>query len=209
MARSPLSRQIVLAGRITDAVTGGRPRARTEIALDGPRGLLVRSAEDGTFSVSAQPEIAMPVAGDRITLDLRAAGYQDAAAQVVLTANDLARTALPVSLGGEAAQLPRFRNLPLARTIGLLPRPVALKGRVSDADDPAQALAGATVRVTAPVPSAPVQTDALGFFSLPALPVAAEITLRIAAAGHVAADITYRPDFSQPINHGAFALPPL
>jgi hypothetical protein len=209
MSRAPLSRQIVLAGRITDAITGGRPRARPVVSVSGPRGLLFRSAEDGTFSVSAQPDIAMPVAGDRITLALIADGYQDAASLVVLTANDLTRTALPVSLGGEAAELPHYRNLPLARSIGLLPRPVALKGRVAAADDPEIALAGATVRVTAPVPMGPVQTDGLGFFSLPALPVAAEVTLRIAAAGHVTADFTYRPDFNQPINQRAFALSPL
>jgi hypothetical protein len=209
MARSPLSRQIVLAGRFTDAITGGRPHARPAVTVSGPRGLLVRSAEDGTYSVSAQPDIAMPLVGDRIALALTADGYQDAVANVVLTAADLARTALPVVLGGQATELPNYRNLPRTTDIALLPRPVALKGRIADADDPAIALAGATVRVTAPVASGPVRTDELGFFSLPALPVATEITLRIAAAGHLTADFTYRPDFTQPINQGAFALSPL
>jgi hypothetical protein len=33
--------------------------------------------------------------------------------------------------------------------------------------------------------------------------------MRIAAAGHVTADFTNRPDFNQPINQRAFALSPL
>jgi hypothetical protein len=209
MIRDPLSRQIILAGQITDAISAGRPRARPVVEVSGPPGLLLRLAEDGRYAVSAQPAIAMPLVGDRVTLDLRAEGYQVASVQVVLTAADLQRSVLAVALGGEPAEQPHYRNLPLTRNIALLPRPVALKGRVADADDPAVALGGATVRVTAPVPSGPVQTDGMGFFSLPAVPVAAEITLRVTAANYSAADISYRPDFNQPINHGAFALSPL
>ncbi|MCU0827104.1 MAG: carboxypeptidase-like regulatory domain-containing protein [Tabrizicola sp.] len=209
MARDPLSRQIIIAGQITDALSAGRPRARPVMEVSGPPGLLLRLAEDLTFSVSAQPDIAMPLVGDRVTLDLQVDGYQAANLQVVLTAADLQRSLLAVVLGGEPAELPQYRNLPITRNIALLPRPVALKGRVADAEDPGVPLAGATVRVTAPVPSGPVQTNALGFFSLPAVPVAAEITLRISAPNYSPSDISYRPDFNQPINQGAFALSPL
>lgn len=206
MARSPLSRQIVLSGRISDAFSGGRPRDLPQIEIAGPRGLLLQVKADGAYSVSAQPDIAMPVAGDRIALNLRAAGYQETTVEVLLTPADLDRTEVAVDIGAEVTQLAHFRNLPVERDIALMPRAVALKGRVNDADDPDLALGGATVRIAAPLPAAPVQTDALGFFSLSALPVAPEVTLRIEAAGFVAADILYRPDFNQPINHGAFAL---
>ncbi|MCX7288207.1 MAG: hypothetical protein NTW20_11815 [Rhodobacterales bacterium] len=206
MSRAPLSRQIIVSGRISDALSGGRPVGVPQITVSGPRGLLLRVTGEGVYAVSAQPDIAMPVAGDRISLLLRTDGYQETSVQVQLTPADLERTPLAVDLGGEAAELSHFANLPIAQDIALLPRSVALKGRVGNADDPAGALGGTSVRVTAPVPAGPVQTDALGFFSLPALPVAAEITLRIEAAGFDAADILYRPDFSQPINHGAFAL---
>lgn len=209
MSRDPLSRQILVSGQITDAITLGRPRARPTVELSGPLGLLVRLAEDGTFAISAQPDILMPAAGDRITLAVTADGYQAAYVQIVLSAADLLRSMLPVMLGGQASELPNYRNLPVTRSIALLPRPVALKGRVAGADDPVAPLVGATVRVTAPMASGPVQTDTFGFFSLPALPVASEITLRITAADHSPADVPYRPDFNQPINHGAFALSPL
>jgi Carboxypeptidase regulatory-like domain len=206
VAPSPLSRQIVLSGQISDGLSGTRLRAVPQIDFAGPQGLLLQVKADGVYSVSAQPDIAMPVAGDRISLLLRAEGYQPAAIDVLLTLADLDRIGLDINPGGGVVEIAHFRNLPVTRDITLNPRPVNLKGRVNDAEDPATAIAGATIRVTAPAPTGPVQTDDLGHFSLPDLPVAAEVTLRIEAAGFVAADISYRPDFNQPINHGAFAL---
>lgn len=206
MARDPLSRQILISGRIVDGLTGGRPRGGPVVEVDGPPGLLLRAGADGVYAISVQPDIAMPRPGDRITLSISADGYQATTAQILLDAGHLTRLDLAVPLGGEIAELPHFPNLPVTLDLLLLPQPVALKGRVAEADDPALALAGATVRVTAPVPIGPVQTDASGYFSLPAVPVAAAITLRITAPDHVAQDFNVRPDFSLPINHGAFAL---
>lgn len=212
MARDVITRQLLLSGRIADAISSARLLTTPALAVtdaDRPAralGLLLRLLPDGLFSVSLDPRGSLPPAAVTLRLTVTAPGYQEAVADVALSAADLARVPGTVMVGGDSEPVTRLASAPVVQDIFLMPQPVTLAGRIVAADDPAVPIAGASVRVTAPSQMGPALTDAAGYFTLPSVPVAAELTLEISAPGRQAATPTVPLDYRTPTNRREFAL---
>lgn len=210
MVRDILTQQVIVSGRVSDSMSGAAPRARPGVALlrtdDGRPvpGVAARVGADGLYAFHADPARALAPQAIALQVRVTAPGYRPAQAAVDFTAADLARVARSVA-GGTVAVI---AGVPITRDIALEPLPVALSGRVSEADDRAQPIAGATVTLTAPAAMGPVPTDAEGWFTLSPLPVAPRVTLSITAPGHRPASIEHIVDFRNPINRGSFTLEP-
>lgn len=210
MARDILTQQVIVAGRITDAMAGGAPRARAAVALLRADGrvladVVARVGADGLYAVHADPSRVLPAQAISLRVAVTAPGYQPAQVTVDFTAADLARIPRPLALA-DPAEVSVIAGLPVARDVALDPLPVALSGRIIEAEDRSQPIAGATVTLTAPLPMAPVASDAEGWFTLSPLPVAPRVTLSITAPGHDPASAEHIVDFRNPINQGSFTL---
>ncbi len=212
-----LSQQALFVGQITDAVTGGAPRATPAVALtyqtppDRPYPLAARIEPGGRFAFAGDPLTALPrlTAG---TLDLRltvtAARYQPASVDFSLTPADLALVEETRDYSGHTVTV-RLLNAPLLdQAVALDPEPLILAGRLVDADDGATPLDGASVSVIAPEARGPVVTDANGYFTLEDMPLAPEITVRAQRAGFQTLDQVVRLDYDRPLNERQFALAP-
>lgn len=208
MARDILTQQVIVSGRISDSMSETAPRARPGVALlragDGRPvpGVAARVGADGLYALFADPARALPPQAISLQVRVTAQGYAPAQAAVDFTAVDLARVDRPLA-GGTVAVI---GGVPVTRDIALAPLPVALSGRVTEAEDRSQPIPGATVTLTAPVAMVPVIADAGGWFTLSPLPVAPRVTLSITAPGHRPASIEHVVDFREPINQGSFTL---
>lgn len=210
MARDILTQQVIVSGRISDGMTGGAPRARPGVALLRADGrpladMALRVGADGLYALHADPGRALPAQAISLRLRVTAPGYQPAQVAVDFTAADLARVARPLGLPDPVA-VAVIAGVPVIRDIALDPLPVALSGRVVEAEDRSQPIPGATITLTAPAAMAPVQTDAEGWFTLSPLPVAPHVTLSITAPAHRPASAGHVVDFRNPINQGSFTL---
>ena len=210
MARDILTQQVIVSGRITDAMTGGAPRGRAAVVLLRADGraladVVARVGADGLYAVHADPSRALPPQAMSLRVAVTAPGYQPAQAPVDLTAADLARVTRPLTLP-DPAEVAVIAGLPVSRDIALEPLPVALSGRITEAEDRSRPIPGATITLTAPLPMPPVASDAEGWFTLSPLPVAPRVTLSITAPGHDPASVEHIVDFRNPINQGSFTL---
>lgn len=171
-----------------------------------------RLQADGSFVLAGDPTRAFPPLTGVQTLDLRlvveAAGYQAASEEFSLSAADVTPQPQPRTIAGQTVMLPLLAAPLFEHNFDLLPRPMSLSGRVVDADNPNQAVDGAEVRITAPAPRGPVFSNANGFFNLPDLPVAPQVTVRITKAGFVVLEIPITLDYRQPVYQQTFALNP-
>lgn len=207
-----LTRQALIVGTVTDAISGDRPRRPVGLRVvrddDGRsvEGLAVRMGADGNFSVSGDPVTVLPPQGIDLRMEFRTQGYQPLDLVVAFSLADLARGVDNLDHDGGTVPATVIAAGQKQRDVALLPEPVTLRGRVARADDSAVALAGSQVSITAPVALGPVATNDLGFFTLGPAPVVPVVTLTITAAGFDALTRDIRLDFRQPVNTGAFAL---
>jgi len=215
MLRDVLTRQVLISGQITDAITGSKPRNLPQITVQRAADnvllpfVATRVMAGGQYVLHGDPTFALAPPQDiGIRIIVAAQGYTQAEQVVVLSAADLARVDQALDVGGDVVTASVINGVPLVQDFALAPNPVILKGRVSRAEDPAIPISGANVQITAPAALGPVQTDADGFYTLGPAPVAASITLSITAAGRDPLNTDVRLDFRQPINQGGFALEP-
>lgn len=137
----------------------------------------------------------------QLTADFAAPGHQPAQLQVQVPA---------VTFGLVQSSLPRHPDSILLRLAGppvhldarLLPLPVGLRGIVIYDNDPSSPVPGASIEVPG---LAPATTDDQGRFSLAALPVAAQLQMRVSdGTHHQIHHLTV--DYGQPVNVAALSL---
>ena len=209
-----LAAQALISGSVVDSLTSEPPRGALTVRLldrdtGGTYPLAGRVLPDGTFAFYGPPEAAFPRLAmqtyhlrveasaahyqpDSLDFDLGPAGGQPA----------LVTRSIPTP-GIDDAQVLLFTGDGLPRSdinLSLDRDAVRLKGRVLVSDDPPTGVANA--QLTLNPPTGPSTTaDAEGCFVFPSpLPVALSLTIRITAAGFEPAEITYEPDYTQPLN---------
>lgn len=214
MTREILTHQVLISGRITDALTGGAPRTPPEVTVvrgaddRAVAGVAVRSHPGGRYAVHGVPPALPPAADVVLRIEVAAQGYSPAQRSVAFTAADLARVDRDITVAGETTRTFVVAAPARDQDVALTPLPVTLVGRVGRAEDPAVAIPGAQVRITAPAPRGPVVTSTDGFFTLGPAPVAAIITLSITAPDRAPLAPELRLDHGSPVNQAAFALEP-
>ncbi len=168
-----------------------------------------RVTASGLYSVNGDPAVALAPPQDiDISIIVLARAYRRSEQVVSFTAADLARVDAPLNVDGDTLTTSIFDAVPRVLNFALEPEPVTLKGRVSRAEDPETAIAGADVQITAPTALGPVQTDSNGFYTLGPAPLAATISMSITAVGRRPLNTDVRLDFRHNINQGGFALEP-
>ncbi len=156
-----LTYQALVIGRISDRLTGRAPRSAATVSLEqlGANGrpawrlaLPTRVFANGAYAIAGDPLSALPVPTGGETLDLRLVtrcpGYFEERFDFSLDAAALAlqpeqRTVLGLPLVTRRLAAPLLEH-----DVQLLPLPVALSGRVVEADDPTAPVNNAQVRVT-------------------------------------------------------------
>lgn len=214
MPHEVLTRQALIQGRVTDAITGAAPRSRVTLTVlrDSDRGLLPgvasRLTGDGGYVIHTDPATGLAEQAIGIRLAFRAEGYQPRDDVLAFAPADLALTVDSFELGGLVLGGLVHAGAPRVHDVALEPDPVFLGGRVTRAEDHGQPIAGADVALAAPVALGPVQTDGEGYFTLGPAPVVAEVTVSVTAAGRDPINRAVRLDYRQPVNLGAYALEP-
>jgi len=214
MTRKVLTRQALISGQITDALTGSAPRTPPHLTVvrdidNAPvEDVSVRLLTGGQYAVHGVPPTLPPEADIVLRLEVAAEGYTTAQLPVAFAAADLARVIREVTIHGETTETSVIAAPARGENVALLPRPVTLTGRVGRAEDPGVPIPGAQVAITAPAPVGPVATDADGFFTLGPAPVAKTVTLSITAPGRDPLTPEVRLDYGSSVNQGAFALEP-
>ncbi len=215
MLRDILTRQVLISGQMTDAITGAKPRNLPQITVQRAADnapvphVTTRVMAGGQYLLHGDPAFALAPPQDiEIRIIVTAQGYTQAEQVVALSAADLARADQALNVDGDVVTASVINGVPVVQDFALAPNPVMLKGRVSRAENPRMPIVGADVQITAPAALGPVQTDADGFYTLGPAPVAATITLSITAVGRDPLNTDVRLDFRQPINQGGFALEP-
>jgi hypothetical protein len=214
MSYDIISRQALVEGRVTDSITLRAPRAPARVSLvrvaDGRpvEHVATNVRPDGWFSVHGDPLRMVPAQAIALRLEVVADGYRSAIAAITLTVDDLARVPRTIMVARAAAETTVLAGLPKTCDLALEPLPVMLEGRVTRTEDPALAIPGATIAVTAPAALPAVVADGQGRFRIGPLPVAATLTLAIAAAGRIAAAPEFRPDYRRATNERSFTLEP-
>jgi hypothetical protein len=213
-----LTQQALITGRVTDGITGRAPLlppgvellARLTGGTTRRFPLIFRVYPDGTFVAAGDPGRAFPRLPAGASLDLRlnahAAGYQLATFDFSLVAAQLTPTDQARVIDGRNVTVGLLAAPLIEHDFALMPLPVSLAGRVVEADAPETPVAAAQAAISAPAPRGPALTSTDGFFHLADLPVAAEVTVRIAKAGFNTLDRVISLDFGQPVNHQTFAL---
>jgi hypothetical protein len=218
-----ITHQVLIAGRVTDGLTGGPTlhHFTVELLYQTEAGqplrrypLTPRLEPDGLFVFPGAPTTAFPRLLPGETLELRLAAsaprYQAQEIDITLIDSDLALTPRTIDAGVLTATAFVLDAPLVEQTFALLPEPVHLGGRVVSADDPEQPIANAEVRITAPEARGPVSANADGFFIVQNLPVAEEVTVQVTAPpGFKNLGTTVRLDYRQPVNRVAFALEPV
>jgi hypothetical protein len=214
MSVEVLTRQVLVSGRVTDAITRGRPRTspRLSVVRDSDdralNGVAVRVQADGTYAIYGDPAFVLPPQSIDVRIEVRTEGYEDQVAVQSYTPQQLTRVTRALDLDGETVTVEVIGAPVRVQDIEITPLPVFLKGRITRIEDPAVPIAGASVTITAPAMVGPAVTDADGYYTLGPTPVATTITLAISAAGRTTATPTIRLDLRSPVNQGAFALEP-
>jgi hypothetical protein len=213
-----LVQQVFLTGRVMDALfdrpTLSRPSVELVYRAQPERryALDFRQTPDGQYAFFGEPVTAFPELTPPDQLELRllvaAEGYASQQLDLTLTAANLALADVTRQIGGAPVDVPNRINLPITRDFALLPDPVHLAGRVVRRDEPDTPVPNAQVRIVAPQPRGPVTTNALGYYSLQALPVALEVTAQVTAAGFDTLQETFALDFRAALNQHSFALEP-
>lgn len=211
-----LSQDVVVIGRVVDAVSG-RPlrsdptlslvhRATPELTVP----LALRVTPDGLFAFFGDRHTALPELTGAQTLELllvaSAPGYRTTSVDVTLDAADVALTRETRRLGGRTVELEVRTGPPVRADLALRPLPVHLAGRVVRRDDPSVPIAEAEIRVTGPQAHGPTTTDVNGFYLLQDLPTEAEATVRVAAIGFTTLVETVVLDYAVTLNRRSFAL---
>lgn len=212
MTRDILTRQALISGQITDALTGSAPRTPPLVMVvrdtdGGPvEGATVRVLPGGHYAVHGDPLSLPPEADIVLRVEVVAEGYSPTHRAVAFTAADLTRVSRDITIGGETTETRVIAGPVRGEDVALSPLPVTLAGRVSRAEDPTVPIAGAQVAITAPAPVGPVATNADGFFTLGPAPVVETVTLSITAPGRDPLTPEVRLDYRSSVNQRAFAL---
>lgn len=206
-------RQVLASGRVADAVTG-RGLDGFDITLrfthGGGSGELpgaLALKPDGWFAVQLRPAAQMPdlatVGPVTLTVRVTVPGRPPVEARQVVDGSELALVERSVRVSDTETVVEYVAGAPFTFSITLPPQPVALAGMVVRDHDPDVPVAGVELRAD---DGPPVVTDARGRFFLPALPVAESVTLAL-IEGEDQSVITYRPDFSRPVNTVTLSRP--
>jgi len=215
---APALRQALVTGRFTDRVTGRGIEildVRLEYQLPGPdtefkplQARLQRS-RGGYFAFHLDPGREMPRFEGVSQISLRvtwlAPGREAVSQTVQVDAADLAIVTEQVDIDGQTAQIEKVAGAPFDFSASVDPAPVALAGHVLRDHDPDAPAAGASIEVIDPTSTATATADAVGWFRVDALPVAAQVTLRV-TDGANAAEHVIRPDFSTPVNETVLSV---
>lgn len=214
-----LTRQALILVRVRDALTERPPiaPARTELfyrPVSGdparPYPLDFRTVSPGLFVFSGDPLRALQGvdAGGQLELSLmtRAEGYEDDRTDFTLPAALVELQDETLQIDGRSKTV-RLMKAPVQdMAVFLQPLPVSLSGSVVEADDPETPVAGARLRVTDPDERPEVLSGETGFYSIPNLPVAREITVRVEAGDFQTIDETITLDYRQRIQSHGFRL---
>lgn len=211
----PGGRQLLVTGRIADAVSGrGIDDAALSLAYDAAgsgafrplRAVLARRA-DGWFAFHLAPRHLPPPIGafPALRLAVEAARHTGAVRTIAAPPADLAIAEETRMVLGHPVSFARIAGAPFRQSVALDPRPVALEVTVLVAGDPADPAIGATVEMLT-LPGGSALTDASGSASFAALPVVAAATFRVTRGGTVSQHVV-RPDFALPVNRVVFAVP--
>jgi hypothetical protein len=213
-----LTQQALITGRVSDGISGRAtlqpPAIELLLRLPGAANrrfpLNFRIYPDGTFVAAGDAGRAFPPlrAGESLDLRLsaRAAGYQPAGFDFSLGTAELTPTDQARVIAGRNVTVSLLPVPLLQHDFALMPLPVALAGRVVEADAPDTPVDAAQVSITAPSALGPVTTSTDGFFTLASLPVADEVTVRVEKAGFKTLVRAISLEFSQPVNRQTFAL---
>lgn len=207
------TRQVLGSGRVFEAITG-RGLDDFEIELGFTQGArsggfpveLLRKP-GGHFALQLVPERDMPAfaaTGDvTLTATVTLPGRPAKLVFINTGPGALALADDTVTIGGTTLAIRRIAGAPFDFSAQVQPRPVALKGTVIRAHDPADPIAG--VSVAAPGTPAAV-TDAAGSFTIAALPVAETVDLAL-TEGTSDTVVPFRPDYAQAVNTVTLSLP--
>lgn len=206
-------RQVLAAGRLAERITdrgiadvSGTLSFRVGVAAPWrPLAVQFAARAEGFFAFSLHPEREFPNLSAFASVTLRAEF-----ARVAVSIASVERTVLGSALTLEtrtstiADQTFRgvgIRGAPFDLSVEVDPAPVALAGIVLRNHDPAQAIAG--VQVAAGVSR--TVTDSTGRFFLPALPLAARISLEL-TEGAMTTPFPLHVDYARPVNHVTVSL---
>ena len=206
-------RQVLVGGRLSSSVTGRAVEGAMPTLDYDPSGggdfvalpaRLTRQG-DGWFAFHLPPEALPQPSGPTpaFRLAASAARHVDRVDTLPLAPADLALASESRTIAGHDVTIVRVSGAPFRIDLALNPLPVALAGHVFIEGDSEQPAAGADVKIVAP-PGASTTTGIDGGFTLLALPVAAEVTIRVTHGGDVRNHVI-RPDYDQRINRAVFA----
>jgi hypothetical protein len=206
-------RQSLAAGRLFEQFTErGFPDFSARLAYAHPAGagvfgtILVKQPA-GYFALQLSPEREMPdlaAAGTvDLTLTLEIPGRAPIALPLATTGAALAVVEETRTIAGQSVTVRRVAGAPFPFQAALPPPPVLLDGLALLDGDPETP--GAGIDVTA-LGAPTVVTDAEGRFRIPALPLAAMVTLRF-DDGATQTEIPFRPDYSRAAMTATFPLP--
>lgn len=205
-------RQVLLAGRIAETVTG-RPlvaaAARLEVLEAGAaRALPADFRQDPSgwyaFSTSGLPALPTPPLTGPASLRLTVTLADGRVRQGLAALDDagLARVARVIRFGSAGFAATVLAGAPFALDLTFDPAAIALSGMVIGDHDPAQPVANASVSMGALAAT----TGSDGRFRLGPLPVASVLSISV-DHGATHASFPFRPDYSTPLNHTELSIP--
>jgi len=215
MSSDVLSQQVVAAGQIRDAITGGIPRGIPRISIvhdsdNRPLDNVHTSVTPGAiYAVHGDPTKVLPPAAIDIRIDIEAPGYSTTSLPISFTAAELARQNRLIDVDGEVEMVVVIGRLPRLNDVALPPLPVILKGRIGRAEAPDVPIAGAIARIIAPTAGAPTFSDANGFFTLGPAPVASVISIQVQATNRTTLTTDFTLNFADPVNQISILLEPI
>jgi hypothetical protein len=209
----PVVREALVTGRVRDALTGVGLGAELALAWRVGASAAFRPVParlarrgDGRFAYHADPA-RLPAIDPAATVALRltttVAGREPVEATRTTSGAAWALTPKTAPTSGGAVSWDGLAAPVAAFDVAVVPRAVALEGRVLRDHDPTTPAAGAVLAIVDPPEPLTATADAAGFFRLAALPTAALVTLRITHGGD-ARDVAYRPDYQARINRAVF-----
>lgn len=210
--------QVLLSGRVQDALSGGAPKGGLVVRLIDPvtkddYPLYGRVRSDGTFAFFGVPETAFPLIAHQsyhLQLEASAPNYQSKTLEIEV--KQMADQPQPVTYSIppqniEPIQVYLFtdknpQGLPQVDLSLKLERlPVRLHGRVVEAGKPMTGLANATLQLNTPSGSSTIKTDAQGNFKFPdPLPLVLSVDIKVSAPDFNNATLAYDLDYTQPVN---------
>lgn len=204
-------RQVITFGSVCDQLSGGGLQGFT-VALgyrdEQGHGKLPIDLSFGAggwfaahFGIASLPGDFPHGSQVQLTADFAAPGHQPAQLQVQVPAATFGLVEFSLPRHPESTLL-RLAGPPVHLEARLPPLPVGLRGIVVYDNDPASPVPGASVEVPG---LAPVTADDQGRFALAALPVAAQLQLRVSdGTHHQIHHLTV--DYGQPVNVAILSL---